>query len=72
MAAYGEQGRALNGERRRQRGARPPTERNQTGRHPFFGRPRLAYSALRECLSNEPAWTDELFVWPFELELNPN
>jgi hypothetical protein len=31
-----------------------------------------AYSALRECLSNEPAWTDELFVWPFELELNPN
>jgi hypothetical protein len=31
-----------------------------------------AYTALREYVADEPDWEGELFVWPFDFELNPN
>jgi hypothetical protein len=31
-----------------------------------------AYTALRECLADDPDWDDVLFVWPFDFDFNPN
>jgi hypothetical protein len=31
-----------------------------------------AYTALRECLADEPDRNDVLFVWPFDFDFNPN